>query len=33
MAIVFETARMHAGRAPPDVPLERVSGVTSFEVG
>ena len=32
MTPVFETARMYAGRAP-DLPLERVFGVTSFELG
>ena len=32
MAVVFETARMYAGPAP-DVPLERVFGVTTFELG
>jgi hypothetical protein len=29
---VFETARMYRG-AKPDISLERVFGVTSFEVG
>ncbi len=32
MSVVFETARMYAGRTP-DVPLERVFGVTTFELG
>lgn len=32
MSIVFETARMYAGRAI-DVPIERVFGVTTFELG
>ena len=32
MTIVFETARMYAGRAP-DVPIQRVFGVTTFELG
>jgi GNAT superfamily N-acetyltransferase len=32
MTIVFETARMYAGRAP-DVPAGRVFGVTTFELG
>ena len=32
MAIVFETARMYAGAAPA-LPLERLFGVTSFELG
>jgi len=32
MTVVFETARMYAGRAP-DVPVERVFGVTTFELG
>jgi hypothetical protein len=29
---VFETARMYAG-APPAIPVDRVYGVTSFELG
>jgi ribosomal protein S18 acetylase RimI-like enzyme len=32
MTVVFETARMYAGPAP-DVPLNRVYGVTTFELG
>lgn len=32
MEVVFETARMYTGEAP-DLPLHRVFGVTSFEVG
>lgn len=32
MNAVFETARMYTGPAPP-VPLERLYGVTSFELG
>jgi Acetyltransferase (GNAT) domain len=32
MTAVFETARMYAG-GKPDLPLERVFGVTSFELG
>ncbi len=32
MTIVFDTARMYAGRAP-DVPIHRVFGVTTFELG
>jgi hypothetical protein len=32
MEIVFETARMYTGERP-DLPLNRVFGVTSFEVG
>ena len=32
MAPVFETARMYAG-PPPAIPLDRVYGVTSFELG
>lgn len=32
MSVSFETARMYAGAAP-DLPLERIFGVTSFEVG
>ena len=32
MSVVFETARMYAGRAP-DVPVHRVYGVTTFELG
>jgi len=32
MAVVFETARMYAGRAP-DVPVRRLFGVTTFELG
>ncbi len=32
MAVVFETARMYTGERP-DMPLHRLFGVTSFEVG
>jgi len=32
MSVAFETARMYTGNAP-DLPLERIYGVTSFEVG
>jgi ribosomal protein S18 acetylase RimI-like enzyme len=32
MSVVFETARMYTG-ARPDLPLRRLFGVTSFEVG
>ena len=32
MTAVFETARMYAGRAP-DTPLDRLFGVTTFELG
>ena len=32
MAPVFETARMYTG-APPAIPVDRVYGVTSFELG
>jgi GNAT superfamily N-acetyltransferase len=32
MMVVFETARMYTGR-PPAVPLERVFGVTTLELG
>ena len=32
MSIVFETARMYAGQAPR-IPIERVFGVTTFELG
>lgn len=32
MTVAFETARMYAGRAP-DLPLARIFGVTSFELG
>lgn len=32
MTVVFETARMYAGPAP-DVPIHRVFGVTTFELG
>ena len=32
MTIVFETARMYTGRAP-DVPIQRVFGGTTFELG
>jgi hypothetical protein len=32
MRSVFETARMYAGRAP-EVPLQHVFGVTTFELG
>jgi len=32
MSVVFETARMYSGAAP-DLPVERIFGITSFEVG
>ena len=32
MTVSFETARMYSGEAP-DIPLNRLFGVTSFEVG
>jgi GNAT superfamily N-acetyltransferase len=32
MKMVFETARMYTGEAPP-VPMERLYGVTTFELG
>jgi hypothetical protein len=32
MTVVFETARMYTGSAP-DVPLLRLFGVTTFELG
>jgi GNAT superfamily N-acetyltransferase len=32
MSPVFETARMYAGNAPPE-PVDRIFGVTSFELG
>jgi hypothetical protein len=32
MKSVFETARMYTGE-PPGVPVERVYGVTTFELG
>lgn len=32
MQVVFETARMYKGKKP-DIPLNRIFGVTSFEVG
>lgn len=32
MSVAFETARMYTGRAP-DLPLSRLFGVTSFELG
>ncbi|UHQ54640.1 GNAT family N-acetyltransferase [Microbulbifer sp. YPW16] len=32
MEMVFETARMYSG-PPPQLPLERVFGITSFELG
>ena len=32
MKVSFETARMYT-REPPDIPLNRVFGITSFEVG
>jgi hypothetical protein len=32
MERVFETARMYTGEVP-DLPLDRIFGVTSFEVG
>jgi ribosomal protein S18 acetylase RimI-like enzyme len=33
MRVVFETARMYTGAAPPRLPLERTYGITSFELG
>ena len=32
MSIVFETARMYKGRAP-ELPVERIFGITTFELG
>ena len=32
MSVSFETARMYTGE-PPDIPLNRLFGVTSFEIG
>lgn len=32
MTVSFETARMYTGAAP-DIPLSRLFGVTSFEIG
>ena len=32
MKIVFETARMYTGD-PPNLPLDRIFGVTTFELG
>jgi hypothetical protein len=32
MKMVFETARMYTGEAPA-LPMERLYGVTSFELG
>ena len=32
LAPVFETARMYAG-AEPELPLQRLYGITSFELG
>ncbi|BBD08149.1 GNAT family N-acetyltransferase [Desulfovibrio ferrophilus] len=32
MSVVFETARMYAGQVP-DIPVDRIFGVTSFELG
>nr|WP_255775516.1 GNAT family N-acetyltransferase [Microbulbifer sediminum] len=32
MEMVFETARMYSG-TPPGIPIERVFGITSFELG
>jgi hypothetical protein len=32
MTAVFETARMYTGQAPA-LPLDRIFGVTSFELG
>jgi hypothetical protein len=32
MKIMFETARMY-NREIPEVPLDRIFGITSFEVG
>jgi hypothetical protein len=32
MEIVFETARMYKGQCP-DLPMDRIYGVTSFELG
>jgi ribosomal protein S18 acetylase RimI-like enzyme len=33
MEVVFETARMVANGAPPSIEIERVFGITSFELG
>jgi len=32
MSVVFETARMYKGKAP-ELPLERIFGITTFELG
>ncbi|WP_322742665.1 GNAT family N-acetyltransferase [Synechocystis salina] len=32
LQIVFETARMYTGQAPP-IALDKIYGVTSFELG
>jgi hypothetical protein len=32
MTPMFETARMYRGRAP-DLPLDRIFGITTFELG
>ena len=32
MTAIFETARMYAGKSP-DLPVHRLFGVTSFELG
>lgn len=32
MQVSFETARMYT-RRPPDLPVDRIFGVTSFELG
>jgi hypothetical protein len=32
MKMVFETARMYTGNFP-DIPVERIFGVTTFELG
>lgn len=32
MSVVFETARMYKGKIP-DLPLDRLFGVTTFELG
>jgi hypothetical protein len=32
MTVSFETARMYTGEMP-DIPLNRLFGVTSFEIG
>lgn len=33
MRMVFETARMYTGNAAPGVPMQRLYGVTTFELG